>query len=361
VSLDRDRLRDFVQASLWCALGALTAFIASSPMNLVLYGSVLPTHLTEEAVKSTQTSPYLTVRMDVITSLFVSAEYPIVYGVALIAGAAASLYAGLRRTASRAPLVIVHVSIAVTLGLGVAIPLWHLARGIPQFNAYNVASAAHTWVFALPLLYAPWFSTVGRRPLVRYLIVSGLTTLLLTSLVVPSNGGAQWSPRYFLLVTPLLAVPAVELGRSLTAPRLSAWMSRVALAASSLMLVLGIGYLTGAKELFASVTHELARVTTDGEPIITDVFWVPEVAATLAPSRRMLFSWNLSDAPQMAALAVHAGIERFSVVTYALLTARTAPDSIEVPGAKCLYVRGEHQFTLRVPGVVLSRYSCASQ
>jgi hypothetical protein len=315
-------------------------------------------HMTEEAVKSTQTSPYLTVRRDIVTLLFMPAENQPLYALALIAGIVASVYA-LARTASRGALAVVHVAVLIALALGVGVPLWHLAHGMEQYDAYNVSSAAHTWVFGLALLYSPWFLEDERRPVTRYLIVGGILTLLLTALIVPSTGGGQWSPRYFLLATPLLAVPAVEVGRFSRAPSLAQWVARATLAAAFVMLLFGITYLTGAKNRFAGVTHGLARLTTDGEVIITDVFWVPEVTATLAPSRRMLFSWNLSDAPQMAAPGVHAGLERFSLVTYALLTHHTAPDSIAVPGAQCLYVRGEHQFGLEVRGLVLSRYSCA--
>ena len=359
MSRDRDRLRDLVQASLWCLLGVLAVFVASTPMNLMMYGTPLPTHLTEEAVKSTQTSPYLTVRRDVVSMLFMPAENRLLYAVALIAGVAASIYA-LARTASRAALAVVHTAVLVLLALAVGVPLWRLAHGIVQFNAYAVGSSAHTWVFVLALLYSPWLLADDQTRIARYLIVSGILTVLLTAAIVPSTGGAQWSPRYFLLATPLLAVPAVQTGRSRSARRASALFARASLAASFVMLVFGIAYLEGAKNLFAGVTHSVARLTRDGDIIITDVFWVPEVASTLAPSRRMLFSWDLGNAAQMAAPGVRAGVERFSLVTYALLTNHTAPDTLEVPGAKCLYVRGEHQLGLGVPGLVLSRYSCAS-
>ncbi len=360
LSRDRDRLRDLITAGVWSGLGALAALAASTPMNVTVYGTPLPMHLTEEALKSARTSSYLSVRHDIVPTLFMPLESRLLWAVVLIAGLSASSYAFRRGTASRGALTTVHAAVFVMLAVGVGLPLWHLARGEAQSDAYNVASAAHTWVFAIALLYLPWLVAPGRRQIAKYLIVSGVLALLFTSLVVPSTAGAQWSPRYFLQITPLLAIPAAEIAWSRTTQTVAAWAARATLAASLVMLIAGVAYLAGAKTRFASVTHGLARLTAPGEIVITDVFWLPEVAATLAPSRRMLFSWNLSDAPLMVSPAVKAGFGRFTIVTYPLLTNHISPDAVDVPGAHCLFVRSEHQYGVEIPGVVLSRYSCAS-
>jgi hypothetical protein len=90
--------------------------------------------------------------------------------------------------------------------------------------------------------------------------------------------------------------------------------------------------------------------------LISNVFWFPEVTATLAPARRMLFSWSSADVPAMAAMAVSRGFRRFSVVTSVLLTGYEAPPALDVPGAPCRFRRGP-PIDLSF-GLVLSPYAC---
>jgi hypothetical protein len=302
-----------------------------------------------------------------------------VYASALITGVAASIYAwraGERRLGVQprrdAALVIVHAAVAVVLGLAVGLPLARLAAGATIHEAYTVESAAHTWAFVPALLYLPWLGGSESTPYARYLIVSAVLALFFTSVVVPSTAGAQWSPRFYLQIAPLLAVPAAGIagprsevgGRRSEVNgrqgRRSALLgARAAVVSSTLMLATGFVHIYSAKTRFAAVTHGLARLTSDGEVVISDVFWVPEVTATLASSRRFLFSANPSDISTLARVAVATGPDRFTLVTY--VVQHTAPDLIDLPGARCRYVRGEPEYGLEIPGLVLSRYSCAGQ
>jgi hypothetical protein len=359
----------FIAEGLWCGLGVVAGLIASAPMNLLVYGAPLPMHLTQDAWEYAKNVSYLGVRRDIVTQLFMPMDYPWVYAVALVAGVAAALLAWRHKrqdTRRDVALAVVHTAVIVMLGLGVAFPLWRLASGSRIHEAYNVQSAAHGWAFVPALLYLPWVRDEGRTPHARYLIVSAVLAILFTSLVVPSTAGAQWSPRFYLQIAPLLALPAIEIAWVPSAPRRrgleasAVWGGRAALVAAMVILATGIVYLRTAKIRFAGVTHALARVTADGEVVISDVFWVPEVTATLAQERRFLFSWNPTDVPALAALAVGAGFHRFTLVTYAAQTHHTAPDAIDVPGAPCRFVRGQRQFVLEIRGVFLSRYGCES-
>jgi len=222
-----------------------------------------------------------------------------------------------------------------------------------------MTSAAHTWVFVSALLYWPWLGPRGGRPPARFLVVSSVLLIAFTSLVVPSIGGAQWSPRFFLQAAPLLAIPAAATAWTRSSRWTLVWAARGILAASFLMQATGIVFLHRAKTHFAEVTHTLARLTRPGEVVLSDVYWLPEVTATLAPERRMLFSWSTSDIPVLAAVAVHHGIERFDLATLAALTGHPPPEAIDVPGAPCRYVRSR-TYLLDPSGLTLSRYSCPS-
>ncbi|HEX4566884.1 MAG TPA: hypothetical protein VH138_09645 [Vicinamibacterales bacterium] len=359
----------FIVEGFWCGLGVIAGLIASAPMNLMMYGSPLPMHLTQDAWEYAKNISYLAVRHDIVTQLFMPMEYPWVYAAALAAGLAASLLAWRHQapdTRRNLALAVVHAAVSVMLGVAVALPIAHLAAGSRLHEASNVQSAAHGWAFVPALFYLPWLGDQARTPHARYLIVSAVLAILFTTLVVPSTAGAQWSPRFYLQIAPLLALPAIEIAWPPSVARrrwleaIAVWGARTALAAAIVMIATGIAYLRSAKIQFAGVTHALARFTADGEVVISGVFWVPEVTATLAQERRFLFSWNSAEVPTLAALAVRTGFERFTVVTFPALTHHTAPDAIEVPGAPCRFVRGERQFVLEIRGLFLSRYGCES-
>jgi hypothetical protein len=94
-----------------------------------------------------------------------------------------------------------------------------------------------------------------------------------------------------------------------------------------------------------------------GEVLISNVYWFPEVTATLAPTRRFLFSWSAADIAPMASMATAHGLQRFSLVTSEPLTGYDAPVTLDVPGAACRYKRGQ-QVALDRFGLTLSRYGC---
>jgi hypothetical protein len=131
------------------------------------------------------------------------------------------------------------------------------------------------------------------------------------------------------------------------------------LLASMVMQIHGLVWLREAKASTARLTAWVGELAPPGEVVLSNVYWVPELTATLAPTRRMLFSWSSADIPALAAAATAHGFHRFTVVTSITLTQYDAPPSLEVPGAPCRFTRG-----LRIPitfGLVLSQYGCAGQ
>jgi hypothetical protein len=359
-----DRIRDLVRTGLWATLGAAAVFAASVPMNLLIYGATLPMHVTQDAWEVAKNTPYLQVRREILVDLFLPISHVPLFVTAAAAGLAASLAEWRRRRAGRptsdALLVIVHASALVLLFIVVALPLWRLATGVRPYFAYLVTSAAHTWPFALAVLYWPWTGDEASRPAVRYLLVSAVLLLLGTAIVVPTSGGSQWSPRFFMAGAPLIALVAAAAAHHRDPIRCSRGvivMARAILLASIVMQASGIAWLVRAKAHNARVVHWVASRTADGEVLISDVFWFPEVAATLAPTRRMLFSWSAGDVPDMAAMAIARGLPRFGLVTSAPITGYKPPPTLDVPGAPCRYVRGEPTHLDQL-GLLLHRYAC---
>ena len=85
----------------------------------------------------------------------------------------------------------------------------------------------------------------------------------------------------------------------------------------------------------------VASRTAPGHVLISNVFWFPEVIATLAPTRRILFSWSAGDVPAMAAIAAARGLRAFRAITSPQLTGYTAPPAFEFEGGPCRYTRDQ--------------------
>jgi hypothetical protein len=371
IAMPRHRLRTLITAGFWATIGAGIVFTAAVPVNQMIYGAPLPMHMTQDAWEVAIATPYMQIRRDVVVELLLPRSHVTVFLAAAIAGLAASLAQAWRVRArpdrrddgtSRALVAVVHASAIAILTIAVALPLWRLAHGVWAYYAYKVTSAAHTWPFAIALLYWPWIATERQRIAARFLIASGLLVLVGTVLLVPAPGGSQWSPRFLLAVAPLLAIVAAAIALppadvAARLPRGTAWMVRAILLASIVMQMSGLVWLQRAKARNARLTSWTANRTAPGEVLISNVFWFPEVTATLAPSRRMLFSWSATDVPAMAAMAVDHGFRRFGLVTSLPLTGYDAPLTLDVPGAPCRFVRGT-PIGLDELGLALSRYSC---
>jgi hypothetical protein len=112
---------------------------------------------------------------------------------------------------------------------------------------------------------------------------------------VPNDGGAQWGPRYLLVAVPALLLLAADTATAWWSARQTALT--VALVALLLagMAMTRAAYrgLRGSKQQYAQFVDgfELARgsVTT----IVTDLWWLDQVAAATYPEARFLYVSSL--------------------------------------------------------------------
>ena len=347
LALDRDRLREIVVTGALAGAGLAAAALLAVPMNLLLYGSALPMHMTQDAWEVARAAPYMDVRREVLFHLLLPREFASIYAVAAASGIACAV-ARARGIAWRGLLPIAHVSVIVMLATGVVVPLLR--------QDYNVASAAHTWPFALALIYWPWAARTIDTRAIRYLGAGGLLMLMLTVVIVPTSGGAQWSPRFLLAAAPVLGVAAAAIAWGPSLPASTAWMARLALIAGILMQASGLLYLRDAKDRNARITDQVRRLPAD-EPIVADAYWVPEVIATLAPDRRLLFAWSAAEVSELGRLVVDGGFRSLTVLSSTAETGYVAPRHLaEVPG--CTLARVE-RVAVGERGLILHRYACA--
>ena len=365
VSAPRERMRDLVVTGAAAGAGAAVIFAAMVPVNLMIYGAPLPMHMTQDAWNVAISTPYLRVRRDVVVDLLLPYRWAALFVIAAAGGlAAASMRMRAPRGAStvsasrdRTLLACVHAAVIVMLIVGVVAPIWRLAHGIRPHDAYRLTSVAHTWPFALAVLYWPWTRGTGDDAMARYLLAAALLLFAGAALVIPTSGGSQWSPRFLLAAAPLLAVVAAAVAVAPTHDRPAlAWMARAVLAGSMLMQATGVLYVQRTKARDARITHALAERTTADEVVASDVFWVPQIAATLAPGRRLLFAWTPADVASIAARAAAHGIDRVAFVSAPELTGYDPPDVL--PGAGSCHFTRRERVSLGELGLMLHRYAC---
>jgi hypothetical protein len=371
VVMPADRFKALLSGGLWTATGAIAVFVASVPVNLMIYGAPLPMHMTQDAWEVAKAVPYWQVRRDIVFALLLPAEHVGLFITAAAAGLCAALVQswgqhghgkGRADYSAQVLLSVVHLSAIVLLAIAVGLPVWKMAVHGARGDAYRITSAAHTWIFAIALLYWPWFRDEVTRAAARFLIVSALLLIAGTFVIAPTDGGSQWSPRFFLAAVPLLAIVA---GAALLRPggsiRTSVFASTyrpfaaMVFLASMLMAATGAGWVKHGKAHTARLTGWIANRTVPGDVLISNVYWFPEVTATLAPTRRMLFSWTPGEMPAMAARAAAHGFRAFRIVTAPQLTGYDAPPVFDLPGAPCRYTRGQ---PIAFGDLLISEYSC---
>lgn len=363
------RWKDGVRIGAIAAAGALTVFVFAIPVNVIVYGSPLPLHLAVETAKVNAHPPS---RLSLIADYLLPDRAPVVF-VAAAAAAALSVFR-YRTTRAKGWLNLAVASAGVMLLISVLVPMWRLIvfgdPPSPKYferlnapHAYSVDSIAHTWAFAIPLVFLPLLAVEPeRRRAIRYLAVAAVLILIGTLWIVPSIGGAQWSPRYLFVSAPLFAALAAATAvRPLktATPRIVTLTARAALLCAFAMQVDGLRYLALAKARNARITHRLAELTQPGDVVITDIAWFAQVTAELSPSRRILFAWSPQQVESLARMAAAKGMRTIGIAASMPETGFAAPRTIDAIAEGCLFTRTARE-DLRERGLILHRYQCTA-
>lgn len=251
---------------------------------------------------------------------------------------------------------------ALFLVPALVLPAWHLALGGARFGeAFGYRSIAHTWPLAILLIFpllmgAPEDATAAgddRRALRRTLVWSALLYVAAVILAAPVPGGFQFGARLLLPAAPLAAVAAAAgmygLRRRLAdpAPRRALHAAAVLLVLSALTVqAVGLAFLLRSKRLYEGITRATAAATRPGEPILTDLFWYPQVTALLYPERRYLLVGTEAQVDELARRAAAAGLARIVLVTGEQESELATPAALPSTGP-ALFGKGE---TLDLPG-----------
>ena len=139
------------------------------------------------------------------------------------------------------------------------------------------------------LAFVPVATAQRLRPL---RVLAGLTAVLVV-VTATHDGGAQWGPRFLLIVTPPLIVLASTAIADVIAP--GSWRpARVTLSAIIFVAALvtnraAYRELRGAKNVYARIVAATESLTRPGEPIVTNVWWFDQIAAPLYGTRTFVY------------------------------------------------------------------------
>ncbi|MQA28801.1 MAG: hypothetical protein GEU82_03035 [Luteitalea sp.] len=150
-------------------------------------------------------------------------------------------------------------------------------------NFWRVAPAIV--LAAVPLLWGP------RRGGTWFLATISVMSAALAVLTAPNDGGGQWGPRYLLFAYVPLAVLVADATEIVRFPR--------AVAIGLVLFIFTAGVWTqrsayrrlqGAKQTYGHIVDLIDTTTVPGEYIVTDLWWLDQVAAASRNAPRFLYA-----------------------------------------------------------------------
>jgi hypothetical protein len=174
---------------------------------------------------------------------------------------------------------------------------------------------ASIWAAAPAALLPLGIPRADERDRWSFLGTIAVVSSLFVALTAPNDGGGQWGPRYLLFAFIPLAI--------LTADALEATVrgSRWGIAATIVILLASLSVqrhaykeLRGAKLTYERIVEFIERQTPRGGYVVTDLWWLDQVAASLYPTRVMLFADSAAAGHRALVLLAEANVSNVSVV-----------------------------------------------
>ena len=171
--------------------------------------------------------------------------------------------------------------------------------------------------FPLALLaFVPMGPSVGR---IRWLSAIAAVSTLGIVLTAGHDGGAQWGPRFLLVAAPVVIVLAAHGASEALGPGYGR-TARIAVVA--LILIAGVATsraayreLRGSKRAYARIVSTAATVTSPGEVLLSNVWWLDQIAAPLYGTRTFLYADSQQTATGILRELTEARIDKATLVT----------------------------------------------
>jgi hypothetical protein len=238
----------------------------------------------------------------------------------------------------RAALVSGGVTALATISVSTLYAAIHFGSLVTPHISRNEAALSHGWFASRVWLMTTWFTpsfnyldfwsvapaaALAFLPIPRRAARAGRGFLLTTAIVcavlvlatAPNDGGAQWGPRYLLFAyVPLTVLVADAL----------AWMASdrrlVVLAAAIVVASLwtdraAYNNLRTGKMIYARMVTFVERQSAPDEPIVTDLWWLDQIAASLSNTRTFLYASQPDERQSLIASFDRAGTPRVVLIS----------------------------------------------
>ena len=234
------------------------------------------------------------------------------------------------------------VAAAVTLAPLEIYTLRHFSRVMPAHLWANAGLLQGSWIAERGHLIAAWFLPSGWTasgpvrpqsfwivaPLVllacvpvrpdvardgrRFLWTSTVLVLVLVFLTAPNDGGGQWTPRYLLFAYVPLVILAGDAVEAL--PRRATTVTALGLLLLACLWIQRSAYreLRGTKSTYGQVVDFVSNEVAPGGCIVSDLWWLDQIAASATSARRLMYVPSAGDA--------HAVMQRLSRAVVPIVT-----------------------------------------
>jgi len=306
----------------WTAAGIALALAPLALFHLLVYGTPLGGQVATNYGAPGAVTRLISARLTIVGELLVGLNRLRAFWFAAWACAIAALLSPARLR----PWAVAGLALCAASGL-LMTPLRYLWNGL--------ANAA-TFTLLAPLSLRP-----GTAPATRLLGGTSGAYIAAALAIAPNDGGAQWGPRYLLLVLPALSLLALLAARELTAAYAPA--RRLAALALAALLVTGVGVQFRGLDLLNDSYTRSQRIVrvVNARParlVVTDAEFGPQLLGPLYFERPILFVDASEPWPELIALLRDHGEG-----TFALLTDRPhqqEPEALQPLGVSCELVEG---------------------
>jgi hypothetical protein len=234
------------------------------------------------------------------------------------------------------------VAAAVTLAPLEIYTLRHFGRVMPAHLWANARLLQGSWIAERGHLIATWFLPSGWTasgpvrpqsflvvaPLVllacvpvrpdvardgrRFLWAIAVLVLVLVVLTAPNDGGGQWTPRYLLFAYVPLVILAADAVDAL--PRRATTATALGFLFLACLWIQRSAYreLRGTKSTYGQVVDFVSNEVAPGGCIVSDLWWLDQIAASATSERRLIYVPGAGDA--------HAVMQRLSRAVVPIVT-----------------------------------------
>jgi hypothetical protein len=361
---------------------ALTAAVAGLSTPLLFYGLEFWEHTLAVGVAAAATARLVQSRRSTGFRPFVAG---VLFGIATLLRPEAAWFAVAVGSASwllparprPITLAVAAAGAALTVSPLIVYSVAHFGALMPAHVSANAGLLQGEWLAGRALIASTWFVQAGDVNFWRvapaivcalvpfagrpdregraFLWCVTLVNIALVVLTAPNDGGGQWGPRYLLFAYVPLAV--------LVADALDARPPRrlVAVALAAVVFAAGLwtqrtSYrrLQGAKSTYGRLVDFIATTAGPNGYVVTDLWWLDQVAAAAKGSPRFLYAAN----EETGSTAMH-GLGEAAVPTATVIRSRSeSPDlNAWIEGA-CFVEDGREELDVRNLVAIRVRRSC---